>query len=81
MPTGAARRYLFTHGLQADRPDHTGLWQEMMHKVWHGDQSQARRQRNARAREDKSMRAHLSESAIDKTLEDSFPASDPPAWY
>ncbi len=33
------------------------------------------------ARESRHMRENLSEQEIDKTLEDSFPASDPPAWY
>ncbi|MDX2028333.1 MAG: hypothetical protein SFW62_06835 [Alphaproteobacteria bacterium] len=33
------------------------------------------------AREDRAMRQNLSERQIDKTLEDTFPASDPPAWY
>ncbi len=32
-------------------------------------------------RESKEMRANLTQGEIDKTLEDSFPASDPPAWY
>lgn len=30
---------------------------------------------------DRAMRQNLSERQIDKTLEDTFPASDPPAWY
>jgi hypothetical protein len=34
-----------------------------------------------KAREEKEMRENLTEKEIDKTLEDSFPASDPPAWY
>ncbi|MGE3624401.1 MAG: hypothetical protein AB7H77_11100 [Bdellovibrionales bacterium] len=33
------------------------------------------------AREDREMRENLSEAQIDKTLADSFPASDPPATY
>jgi len=33
------------------------------------------------AREAKHTREHLTEAQIDKTLKDSFPASDPPAWY
>jgi hypothetical protein len=32
-------------------------------------------------RETKEMREHLTETQIDKTLKDTFPASDPPAWY
>lgn len=32
-------------------------------------------------REDKWQREGLSEKDIDKTLEESFPCSDPPAWY
>lgn len=27
------------------------------------------------------MRQNLTEQQIDDTIEDSFPASDPPAWY
>lgn len=30
---------------------------------------------------DRKVRENLTERKIDKTLEDSFPASDPPAWY
>src|ERR1700722_1616403 len=33
------------------------------------------------AQEAKEMREHLSEKQIDKTLQDSFPANDPNAWY
>ena len=33
------------------------------------------------AHEDAEIRKNQSESQIDKTLKDSFPASDPPAWY
>lgn len=32
-------------------------------------------------REDKAVREHLSERQIDKMIEDSFPASDPPSSY
>jgi hypothetical protein len=32
-------------------------------------------------REAKHIREHLTERQIDKILEDTFPASDPPAWY
>jgi hypothetical protein len=32
-------------------------------------------------RDDKQMRAKVSEQKIDKTLKDSFPASDPPSGY
>jgi len=32
-------------------------------------------------REAKEIREHLTESEIDKTLKDSFPASDPPGRY
>lgn len=31
--------------------------------------------------ESKTMREQLTEDQIDQTIEDSFPASDPPAWY
>lgn len=31
--------------------------------------------------ESKEMRENLTEAQIDKIIEDSFPASDPPAWY
>jgi hypothetical protein len=33
------------------------------------------------ARESRLMREELSEKQIDKTLMDSFPCSDPPAWF
>lgn len=33
------------------------------------------------AKEAKEMREHLSEKQIDKTVKDSFPASDPPSTY
>jgi len=33
------------------------------------------------ARDAKTMRENQTEQEIDKTLKDSFPASDPPAWY
>lgn len=33
------------------------------------------------AHEAKEMRQHLTEGQIDKTIADSFPASDPPSWY
>jgi hypothetical protein len=32
-------------------------------------------------REDKDVREHLSDRQLDKTLEDTFPASDPSAYY
>jgi hypothetical protein len=32
-------------------------------------------------RETREMREQLSEKQVDKTIADSFPASDPPAWY
>ncbi len=31
--------------------------------------------------DDKDMRENLTEKQIDKTLQDSFPCSDPPSWY
>jgi hypothetical protein len=31
--------------------------------------------------ESRAMREHLTEQEIDKTLKDSFPASDPPPWH
>ncbi|HEU0117642.1 MAG TPA: hypothetical protein VFR09_03330 [Alphaproteobacteria bacterium] len=31
--------------------------------------------------DEKRMRENLSEEQIDKTLKDSFPSSDPPAWF
>ncbi len=34
-----------------------------------------------KVQEDKEMRQQLTEQQIDKTLKDSFPCSDPPAWY
>jgi hypothetical protein len=33
------------------------------------------------ARESRAMRENLSERQIDHALMDSFPCSDPPAWY
>ena len=33
------------------------------------------------AHEIKVMREHLNEKQIDEALENTFPASDPPAWY
>jgi len=33
------------------------------------------------ARKAKEIREHFSEAEIDKILKDTFPASDPPAWY
>jgi hypothetical protein len=38
-------------------------------------------QQQQSAHEAHEMREHLTEKQIDKTLQDSFPASDPPAWY
>lgn len=35
----------------------------------------------AQVRRDREMREHLSERQIDKMVEDSFPASDPPSTY
>lgn len=35
----------------------------------------------ASVRETKRMRENMSEKRIDKALENTFPASDPPAWY
>jgi hypothetical protein len=32
-------------------------------------------------RETRRQRAHLTERQIDSALADTFPASDPPAWY
>ena len=32
-------------------------------------------------REEKEIRENLTEKQIDKILQDTFPASDPPAWY
>lgn len=32
-------------------------------------------------REDKEVREHMSERELDKVVEDTFPASDPPARY
>jgi hypothetical protein len=36
--------------------------------------------KKSRAAKDAAERSRLSEERIDKTLEDSFPASDPPSW-
>jgi hypothetical protein len=32
-------------------------------------------------RKEKAIRDNMTERQIDKVLEDTFPASDPPAWY
>lgn len=40
-----------------------------------------RKRQRRQVRAEKAQRENLSEPAIDKTLMDSFPASDPPAWY
>ena len=37
--------------------------------------------REAVIREDKDAREHLSDRQVDKAIEDTFPASDPPAFY
>lgn len=37
--------------------------------------------RQLQARMDKKIREHLTEKQIDKMIEDSFPASDPPSTY
>jgi len=39
------------------------------------------KEKDARSKEDRERHEHLSEEQIDKTLKDSFPASDPPSWY
>ena len=36
---------------------------------------------DTRITESITMRQNLTEQQIDDTIEDSFPASDPPAWY
>ena len=54
-----------------------------------GDESPARKRGNQRQRVRRRLkgapnamvhRSDISEAEIDKTLEDSFPASDPPSW-
>ncbi len=39
------------------------------------------RSRKQSAKEDKTMRENIKEAGVDKTIRDSFPASDPPSWY
>lgn len=39
------------------------------------------RRERSQARLDRKLRMHLSERQIDKMVEDSFPASDPPSTY
>ncbi len=50
-------------------------------KFFAGEYVPADKSQKACIRESKRMRENLSEKQIDKTLKDSFPASDPPAWY
>ncbi len=38
------------------------------------------RKKHSKSEEQTAERSEISEEMIDKTLEDSFPASDPPSW-